>query len=158
MTRSIETPRNLRSLINDGNIHVLDGAMGTEIYARGVFVNMSYDGLNLENPDLVQAIHRDYVNAGAEIIETNTFGANPIKLSSHGLSDKTELINKTAAQIARKAAGDKVDVLGAIGPLGVRIEPFGPTAREEAQDLFTRQILGLLEGKVDGFILETFSD
>ena len=158
MTRSIETPRNLRSLINDGNIHVLDGAMGTEIYARGIFVNMSYDGLNLENPDLVQAIHRDYVNAGAEIIETNTFGANPIKLSSHGLSDKTELINKTAAQIARKAAGDKVDVLGAIGPLGVRIEPFGPTAREEAQDLFTRQILGLLEGKVDGFILETFSD
>ena len=158
MTRSIETPRDLRSLINDGNIHVLDGAMGTEIYARGVFVNMSYDGLNLENPDLVQAIHRDYVNAGAEIIETNTFGANPIKLSSHGLSDKTELINKTAAQIARKAAGDKVDVLGAIGPLGVRIEPFGPTAREEAQDLFTRQILGLLEGKVDGFILETFSD
>ena len=158
MTRSIETPRNLRSLINDGNIHVLDGAMGTEIYARGVFVNMSYDGLNLENPDLVQSIHRDYVNAGAEIIETNTFGANPIKLSSHGLSDKTELINKTAAQIARKAAGDKVDVLGAIGPLGVRIEPFGPTAREEAQDLFTRQILGLLEGKVDGFILETFSD
>ena len=127
MTRPIETPGNLKSLINDGNIHVLDGAMGTEIYARGVFVNKSYDGLNLENPDLVQTIHRDYVNAGAEIIETNTFGANPIKLSSHGLSEKTELINRTAGQLARKAAGDKADVLGAIGPLGVRIEPFGPT-------------------------------
>ena len=132
--------------------------MGTEIYARGVFVNKSYDGLNLENPDLVQTIHRDYVNAGAEIIETNTFGANPIKLSSHGLSEKTELINRTAGQLARKAAGDKADVLGAIGPLGVRIEPFGPTGREEAQDLFARQIVGLLEGEVNGFILETFSD
>ena len=148
----------MKSLINDGNIHVLDGAMGTEIYARGVFVNKSYDGLNLENPDLVQTIHRDYVNAGAEIIETNTFGANPIKLSSHGLSEKTELINRTAGQLARKAAGDKADVLGAIGPLGVRIEPFGPTGREEAQDLFARQIVGLLEGEVNGFILETFSD
>lgn len=158
MTRPIETPGNLKSLINDGNIHVLDGAMGTEIYARGVFVNKSYDGLNLENPDLVQTIHRDYVNAGAEIIETNTFGANPIKLSSHGLSEKTELINRTAGQLARKAAGDKADVLGAIGPLGVRIEPFGPTGREEAQDLFARQIVGLLEGEVNGFILETFSD
>tara|TARA_B110000438_G_scaffold303521_1_gene365386 strand:- start:1149 stop:3020 length:1872 start_codon:yes stop_codon:yes gene_type:complete len=158
MTRPIENPGNLKSLINDGNIHVLDGAMGTEIYARGVFVNKSYDGLNLENPDLVQTIHRDYVNAGAEIIETNTFGANPIKLSSHGLSEKTELINRTAGQLARKAAGDKADVLGAIGPLGVRIEPFGPTGREEAQDLFARQIVGLLEGEVNGFILETFSD
>jgi homocysteine S-methyltransferase len=158
MTQPIQTPSNLRSLIDDGNIHVLDGAIGTEIYARGVFVNMSYDGLNLENPELVKAIHRDYVNAGAEIIETNTFGANPIKLSSHGLSEKTELINKTAAQLAMKAAGNKAEVLGAIGPLGVRIEPFGPTAREEAQDLFTRQILGLLDGEVNGFILETFSD
>ena len=96
----------LRSLMADGNVHVMDGAMGTEIYARGVFVNLSYDGLNLENPSLVHAIHKDYVNAGAEIIETNTFGANPAKLSAYGLAEKTELINKTAAQIAGKAAGN----------------------------------------------------
>ncbi len=148
----------LRSLLNDGKVHVMDGAIGTEIYARGIFVNLSYDGLNLENPDLVYSIHKDYVNAGSEIIETNTFGANPIKLSGHGLTEKTEIINETAAQIARKAAGDSSHVLGAIGPLGVRIEPFGPTAREEAQDFFSRQISGLIKGEVSGFILETFSD
>jgi len=148
----------LRSLLADGNVHVMDGAMGTEIYARGVFVNLSYDGLNLENPSLVHAIHKDYVNAGAEIIETNTFGANPAKLSAYGLAEKTELINKTAAQIAGKAASNNAHVLGAIGPLGVRIEPFGSTAEKEAQELFTRQIVGLMEGGVNGFILETFSD
>ncbi|MBH15714.1 MAG: bifunctional homocysteine S-methyltransferase/methylenetetrahydrofolate reductase [Gemmatimonadetes bacterium] len=150
--------RNLQALISDGNVHVLDGAIGTEIYTRGVFVNRSYDGLNLENPELVQAIHKDYVKAGAEIIETNTFGANPIKLSGHGLAEKTEIINKAGAQIAKKAASGSVEVLGAIGPLGIRIEPFGPTAREEAQEFFGRQISGLIQGGVDGFILETFSD
>ena len=84
MNVSNEDGGRLRALIDDGRVHVLDGAMGTELYARGVFVNVSYDGLNLETPDIVEAIHRDYVAAGAEIVETNTFGANPIKLSSTG--------------------------------------------------------------------------
>jgi len=148
----------LRALIDDGRVHVMDGAMGTELYARGVFVNVSYDGLNLETPDIVEAIHRDYVAAGAEIVETNTFGANPVKLSSHGLADRTEEINRVAVELARRAANGSAAVAGAIGPLGIRIEPFGPTSREEAQELYQRQVSGLLEGGVDGFILETFSD
>ena len=148
----------LRALIDDGRVHVVDGAMGTELYARGVFVNVSYDGLNLETPDIVEVIHRDYVAAGAEILETNTFGANPVKLSSHGLADRTEEINRVAVELARRAANGRAAVAGAVGPLGIRLEPFGPTSREEAQELYERQVSGLLEGGVDGFVLETFSD
>ena len=148
----------LRELIDDGRVHVMDGAMGTELYACGVFVNVSYDGLNLETPDIVENVHRNYVNAGAEVIETNTFGANPVKLSSYGLADRTEEINRAAAHLARKSAQKRALVVGAIGPLGIRIEPLGPTSREEAQEFYHRQVDGLVEGAVDGFVLETFSD
>ena len=148
----------LGDLIADKRVHVLDGAMGTMLYSRGMFVNVSYDGLNLTQPRLVQEVHEAYVQAGAEILETNTFGANPVKLSSHGLDDETEAINRTAVTIARRAANGRALVVGAIGPLGIRLEPWGPTAREEAIGLFSRQVRGLLEGEVDGFILETFSD
>ena len=136
----------------------MDGAMGTELYACGVFVNVSYDGLNLETPDVVENVHRNYVNAGAEVIETNTFGANPVKLSSYGLADRTEEINRAAVELARRAAQSRALVVGAIGPLGIRIEPLGPTSREEAQEFYHRQVDGLVEGSVDGFVLETFSD
>jgi methionine synthase / methylenetetrahydrofolate reductase (NADH) len=154
-----EGPRNpLADLIADGRVHVMDGAMGTALYERGVFVSVCYDGLNIEEPDLVTGVHRDYVNAGAEIIETNTFGANPIKLSSHGLETRTEEINRAAVTLARLAADDDTCIVGAMGPLGIRIEPFGPTSREEAREIYSRQVTGLLEGGVDGFILETFSD
>ena len=148
----------LRKLIDDGRVHVMDGAMGTELYASGVFVNVSYDGLNLETPDVVENVHRNYVNAGAEVIETNTFGANPVKLSSYGLADRTEEINHAAVELALRAAQGRVLVVGAIGPLGIRIEPLGPTSREEAQEFYHRQVDGLAEGGVDGFVLETFSD
>jgi homocysteine S-methyltransferase len=148
----------LRDLIGDGRVHVLDGAMGTMLYSRGVFVNVSYDELNLSQPGLVREVHEAYVQAGAEILETNTFGANPVKLSSHGLDDQTEAINRSAVAIARQAAGNRALVVGAIGPLGIRLEPWGPTARGEAIAFFSRQARGLLEGEVDGFILETFSD
>ena len=148
----------LRELIDDGRVHVMDGAMGTELYASGVFVNVSYDGLNLETPDIVENVHRNYVNAGAEVIETNTFGANPVKLSSYGLADRTEEINCAAVHLARRSAQSRALVVGAIGPLGIRIEPLGPTSREEAQEFYHRQIDGLVEGGVDGFVLETFSD
>jgi homocysteine S-methyltransferase len=150
--------KTLTDIISDERVHVVDGAMGTMLYARGVFVNVCYDELNLKRPQLVQEVHEAYVQAGAEIIETNTFGANPIKLSAHGLDDQTETINKAAVQVARKAAGNKACVVGAIGPLGIRIEPFGPTAREEAVEYFQRQVSGLLEGGADGFMLETFAD
>ncbi|MCH9014604.1 MAG: bifunctional homocysteine S-methyltransferase/methylenetetrahydrofolate reductase [Gemmatimonadetes bacterium] len=134
----------------------MDGATGTMLYARGVFVNVCYDELNLKEPKLVTDVHEDYVRAGAEIIETNTFGANPVRLSSFGLEERTEEINRAAAELALRAAGGRACVVGAIGPLGIRIEPFGPTAREEAVDFFERQVTGLLEGGVAGFVLETF--
>jgi len=132
--------------------------MGTMLYAKGFFLNVCYDELSLKQPQLVREVHEEYVRAGAELLETNTFGANPLKLGSFGLADDTEKINRAAAELARKPAGPKVSVVGAIGPLGVRIEPFGPTSRAEAETLFARQINGLLAGGVDGFILETFSD
>lgn len=153
-----ERAERLRALIEDGHVHVFDGAIGTLLYSRGVFVNVCYDELSVARPELVGAIHREYVAAGAEILETNTFGANPVKLSSYRLGDRTEEINAAAARLAREAAGEHVAVAGALGPLGVRIEPWGPTALDEAVALFRRQVAGLLEGGVDGFVLETFSD
>ena len=151
-------PVTLRTLIDDGRVHVMDGAMGTMLYAKGFFLNVCYDELCLKHPKLVLEVHQEYVRAGAEVVETNTFGANPVKLASYGLADDTEKINRAAAEVARQAAGDRVSVVGAVGPLGVRIEPFGSMAREEARALFRRQVNGLLSGGVDGFILETFSD
>ncbi|HSW28013.1 MAG TPA: bifunctional homocysteine S-methyltransferase/methylenetetrahydrofolate reductase [Longimicrobiales bacterium] len=148
----------MRELIGDGRVHVFDGAMGTLLYGRGVFVNVCYDELNLSRPELVRQIHAEYVAAGAEILETNTFGANPVKLSSYGLDERTEEINRQAVALAREAARGIARVCGAIGPLGIRIEPWGPTGRDEAVELFRRQAQGLLEGGVDGFVLETFSD
>ena len=132
--------------------------MGTLLYSRGVFLNVCYDELAIRQPDLVRDIHREYVKAGAEVLETNTFGANPVKLAHYGLADDTERINQAAAALARDAAGTRVSVVGAIGPLGVRIEPFGEMAVEEARAHFLRQVDGLLAGGVDGFIIETFSD
>src|SRR5437773_6485108 len=148
----------LRDLLNDGKVHVLDGAMGTMLYAKGFFLNVCYDELNLKQPKLVQEVHEAYVRAGAEILETNTFGANPVKLGSFGLAEETEKINQAAAELARRAAAGRASVAGAIGPLGVRIEPFARTSRDEAFAHFRRQVQGLLAGGVDGFILETFSD
>ena len=152
----------VRGLIEDGRVHVFDGAMGTLLYSRGVFVNVCYDELNLSRPELVEGIHREYVAAGAEILETNTFGANPVKLSSYGLAERTEEVNAAAARLARSAADQatagRVVVTGAIGPLGIRIEPWGPTSLDEAVGYFARQVSGLLEGGVDAFVLETFAD
>jgi len=147
-----------RDLIADRRVHVFDGAMGTMLYGRGVFVNVCYDELNLTQPALVQEVHEAYVRAGAEILETNTFGANPVKLSAYGLEERTEEINRAAVGVARRAARGRALVVGAIGPLGVRIEPWGPTGTDEAVEHFARQAAGLLAGGVDGFVLETFSD
>ena len=148
----------VRELLGDGRVHVVDGAMGTMLYARGVFLNVCYDELNLRQPDLVREIHADYVRAGADLLETNTFGANPLKLASHGLAGDTERINAEAARLANAAAAGRAAVAGAIGPLGVRMEPFGELSVSEAREAFTRQVQGLLDGGVTGFVLETFSD
>jgi methionine synthase I (cobalamin-dependent)/5,10-methylenetetrahydrofolate reductase len=148
----------LADLIADGRVHVFDGAMGTMLYTKGVFINVCYDELNLKAPDLVREVHRAYVKAGAEILETNTFGANPAKLGHYGLAEQTEAINRRAAELALDAAGDRALVVGAIGPLGIRLEPFGETSRLDAFELFKAQALGLVAGGVHGFVLETFSD
>ena len=147
-----------RELLETDRIHVVDGAMGTMLYAKGVYINRCYDELNLSNPDLVREIHTEYIRAGADIIETNTFGATAHKLQQYGLEANMHEINALAAKIAREAAGDRAYVAGAIGPLGLRIEPYGPTSFAEAKELFKTQAAGLLEGGVDLFCLETFSD
>src|SRR2546429_1406600 len=148
----------LRDLLNDGKVHVLDGALGTMLYSKGFFLNVCHGELSVKQPKLVQEVHEAYVRAGAEILEPNTFGANPVKLRTYGLADDTEHINQTAAELARKASAGRASVVGAIGPLGVRLEPFGALSREEAFAHFQRQVQGLVAGGGDGFILETFSD
>jgi len=137
---------------------VCDGAMGTMLYARGVFVNRSFDALNLTSPDLVGEVHREYLRAGADVIETNTFGANRVKLGAFGLGDQLHAINVAGARIARQAARDKAYVAGAIGPLGIRIEPYGPTSREEAREFFREQATALRDGGVDLIVIETISN
>src|ERR1051325_9195032 len=137
---------------------VCDGAMGTMLYARGVFINKSFDALNVSQPDLVGEVHQEYVRAGADIIETNTFGANRFKLGSFGIADKLHAINSQGATIARHAAREEAYVAGAIGPLGIRIEPWGKTGIDEAREYFREQAAALAEGGVDLFILETFRD
>jgi len=134
-----------------------DGAMGTLLYAKGIFINRSYDELNLSQPDLIRGIHHDYLQAGAEIIETNTFGANSFRLARHSLADKVRDINRTGARLAREAAKSfDVWVAGSVGPLGTRIEPLGKTSFQEAREAFREQIEALVEGGVDLLILETF--
>jgi methionine synthase / methylenetetrahydrofolate reductase(NADPH) len=137
---------------------VCDGAMGTMLYTRGVFVNRSFDALNLTSPDLVSEVHREYLRAGADVIETNTFGANRIKLGSFGLADKLHDINLAGARIARQVARDGAYVAGAIGPLSVRIEPWGRMGVDEAEACFREQAAALVEGGVDLIVLETFRD
>ena len=151
----------LERLLDPERIVVFDGAMGTMLYSKGVFINQCYDELNLRAPDLVKEIHRAYTKAGAEIIETNSFGANRPKLVQHGLETQVREINRAAAALAREVASEAskpVLVAGAVGPLGVRIEPYGPTSLDEARAYFREQLEGLREGGVDVFLFETFGD
>jgi methionine synthase / methylenetetrahydrofolate reductase(NADPH) len=134
-----------------------DGAMGTLLYAKGIFINRSYDELNLSQPDLIRGIHHEYLQAGAEIIETNTFGANSSRLGRHSLADKVRDINRAGVRVAREAAKSfDVWVAGSVGPLGTRIEPLGKTSFQEAREAFRQQIEVLVEGGVDLLMFETF--
>jgi len=134
-----------------------DGAMGTLLYSKGIFINRCYDELNVTQPELIRGVHKEYLQAGAEIIETNTFGANIFRLGRHSLADRVRDINLAGAQIARDAAKSfDVWVAGSVGPLGIRIEPLGKTSFEEARSAFRNQIAALVEGGVDLIILETF--
>ena len=150
--------RDFRNAVTDDRVYVFDGAMGTMLYSRGIYINRCYDELNLTSPELVLGIQREYVKAGADIIESNTYGANGLKLSGYGLEDKIVDINRAGVSIAREAAGDRAFVAGAVGPLGVRIEPYGPTSIEEARTIFREQASALAEAGADLLVLETFSD
>jgi homocysteine S-methyltransferase len=137
---------------------VADGAMGTMLYSRGVFINRCFDELNLSAPDMVRQIHTEYAKAGAEILETNTFGANRLRLASFGVAEKLAEINRAGVRLAREAAHDGAFVAGAMGPLGVRIEPLGPTSFAEARQAFLEQAGALVEAGADLLVLETFGN
>jgi len=133
--------------------------MGTVLYSKGIFINRSYDELNLSSPTVVREVHEEYVRAGAEILETNTFGANRMRLASFGLADKLVDVNRAGVDLAREAAGQSgAYVAGAMGPLGVRIEPLGPTSFDEARAIFREQAAALVDAGVDLLLLETFYD
>lgn len=148
----------LQRLLDPEQVVLFDGAMGTMLYAKGVFINQCYDELVLRSPDLVREIHSAYVKAGADVLETNTFGANRAKLTQYGLEGQVVSINRRAAELAREAAGEKRLVAGAVGPLGLRLEPYGPTSRVEARAMFAEQMAALKAGGADCFLLETFAD
>jgi len=140
------------------NLVLLDGAMGSLIYEKGVFIDKCYDELNLSRPELIQSIHEEYIRAGARVIESNTYGANRFKLKSHNLLDQIEPINLKGVSLAREAAGENVYVAGSMGPTGVELEPWGETTMEEVFTAYAEQAGFLKEGGADLFILETFQD
>ncbi len=144
-----------RDRLNQRTI-IFDGGMGTMLYAKGVYVNHCYDELNLSSPHLVRQVHDEYLRAGAEVIETNTFGASSYKLKPHGLAGRLREINLAGARLAREAAGPDAYVAGSVGPLGVPIEPLGRVGFDEARADFAARIEALVEGGVDLIILETF--
>ena len=149
--------KGFRERLQNNEVVVFDGGVGTYLYEKGIYINTCFDELNITNPDIVSEVHRDYVTAGADVIETNTFGANRFKLAPHGLEPKVFEINLKGAQLAKAAARGEVLVAGSVGPLGVQIEPLGKLSYDEARDAFKEQVRGLLDGGVDLIVLETFA-
>lgn len=136
---------------------LFDGAMGTEIYARGVFINRSYDEVNVTSPELVREIHASYLKAGAEVLTTNTFGANRLRLTPYGLADRHDAINAAGVKLARQVAGDRAWVAASIGPVGASLTPVGKITPGEAYAIYREQASVLAENGADLFVLETFS-
>ncbi len=137
---------------------LFDGGIVTMLYERGIFINRSFDEANISAPDILREIHREFLLAGANILTTNTWSANTPKLKGYGLEIQLAEINKSGARIAREVAGDSAWVAGSIGPLGLRIEPWGPTSFAEARAFFKEQALALADGGADIFVLESFAD
>ncbi|OGQ49944.1 MAG: bifunctional homocysteine S-methyltransferase/methylenetetrahydrofolate reductase [Deltaproteobacteria bacterium RIFCSPLOWO2_02_FULL_47_10] len=133
-----------------------DGAMGTLLYERGVFLNRCYDELNLTSPEIVKKIHLDYLAAGAELIETNTFTANRMRLAPYGLEGKVREINSAGVRLAREASEGRAYVAGSVGPLGVTLAPLGRHTQGEAREIFREQIEAIVEAGADSLVFETF--
>ena len=149
-------PRNFLEHLKTSPL-LCDGAMGTLLYSKGVFINRSYDELNLSQPELIRGTHHEYLQAGAELVETNTFGGNSFRLGRYSMSDRVKDVNHAGARVAREAAKSfDAFVAGSVGPLGIRIEPLGKTSFEEARAAFREQISALIEGGVDLLMFETF--
>jgi homocysteine S-methyltransferase len=138
------------------SIVVADGAMGTMLYSRGIFLNRCFDELNLSSEALVSDIHAQYLAAGAQVLTTNTFGANRFKLQPHGLEDKVRQVNRAGAALARQVAGTQAWVAGSVGPTGAQLYPLGPLDPADVEAAFREQITGLIEGGADLLVLETF--
>lgn len=155
-------PSKFTTLLENTSAPILsDGAMGTILNARGATFDQCFDALNLSQPALVGEIHRAYIDAGSQMIQTNTFGANRYKLAAHGLEDKVKEINRAGVELARRvvmASFREVLIAGDVGPLGVRLAPFGRVQPEQARQVFAEQISALAEAGADLLILETFSD
>ena len=155
-------PQKFINLLGASSLPVLgDGAMGTLLNSRGVSFNRCFDALNLSDPGLVAEIHRAYLEAGAQVLQTNTFGANPFKLAANGLEGQVSAINRAGVELARgeiRSSGKEALVAGDIGPLGVRISPFGRVQPEQARQAFAEQVEALAGAGVDLLIFETFSD
>lgn len=136
---------------------LLDGAMGTQLFARGIEPGVCNDAINVESPETVLEIHRAYLEAGSDAVITNTFGANRYTLARHGHAEKVHQINQAGAEVARRAAGEERYVLGDIGPTGDFLEPLGTLKAAELKEAFADQAKGLADGGVDGFIVETMT-
>jgi homocysteine S-methyltransferase len=142
----------------EAGVIVADGAMGTMLYSKGVFINRCFDELNLSAAQMVREVHQEYVKAGAELLETNTFGGNRVRLGAFGVAEKLKSVNEAGVRLAREAAGERAFVAGAIGPLGVAIEPLGAISFAEARDIFREQAEALVGAGIDLIVLETFYD
>lgn len=145
-------------LLKDHRPLICDGAVGTELLSRTTRADQCLDNLNLTHPDLVREVHLSYIKAGAQIIETNTFGANKIRLAAHGLADSAREINTAGVKIAKEAAGDDVLVAGSIGPVGKLLEPYGTLSLEEVREAFSEQAAALKDSGVDVIFVETMAD
>jgi 5-methyltetrahydrofolate--homocysteine methyltransferase len=151
--------QNLRTYLQEGNLIIADGATGTMLQSMGLQTGTAPELWNVENPEAIRALHRAYLNAGSQMILTNTFGGNRIRLDHAGeLGKRVEELNRAAAILAKEEAGDQAYVAGDIGPTGELMVPYGPLSYESAVDVFAQQAQALAEGGVDLIWIETMSD
>ena len=150
--------RDLLAWLRERRVLVGDGAMGTALQSEGLPPGGAPEIWNLDRPEVVERVMRSYLGAGAELLETNTFGGTPARLAAHGIEARCEAINRAGAEIGRRVAGDSALVIGSIGPTGLLLQPLGPLSAADALDGFRRQAEALAQGGADALIIETMTD